>query len=484
MATLAQGQAVKLHCAISQEITVTPSTGGRATISANGPGNVSYAQKTISAAETFGPYLSDTDVVIAAVAGSLSYDLGTASMVDVGGNVKIPMFRKRANGTTLMDFTGTMTYVAGGGGTGGSSVLQSGGLLFGNSVALNTGTGNAGAFAHATTTGLSFTLQDDDVLLLVADVGITANNGFVRVAVSSTGFGSSQIYHDHFFKTEHGSRVYIPFRMSDGTATGGELTTNTFNSIRVYIQANVTTGATAVMHGVLLNQQSRPRLLIDFDDGWVSQYTQAFRYMTKMGIRGNIAVIYNRIGTAGYLTLAQLRELYESGWDLTSHGDNNHSAMASRAAVLADIIANRDYLINNGFTRAPLHYVAPGGVYSTANDTLGALAEAGMVSCRNVVGNPLPTTNLGIDSKYGLWSQTISQTTSVATLLSKLDLAIDCGATQRMHGHRIVPTVADANNELSIADFKTLIDGVAARVYAGKLDVVTMSEWSNDVGLT
>lgn len=86
MATLAQGQAVKLHCAISQAITVTPSTGGRATISANGPGNVSYAQKTISAAETFGPYLSDTDVVIAAVAGSLSYDLGTASLVDGAGN--------------------------------------------------------------------------------------------------------------------------------------------------------------------------------------------------------------------------------------------------------------------------------------------------------------------------------------------------------------------------------------------------------------
>lgn len=90
MATLAQGQAVKLHCAISQEITVTPSTGGRATISANGPGNVSYAQKTISAAETFGPYLSDTDVVIAAVAGSLSYDLGTASLVDGAG---IPFLR-------------------------------------------------------------------------------------------------------------------------------------------------------------------------------------------------------------------------------------------------------------------------------------------------------------------------------------------------------------------------------------------------------
>ena len=73
MATLAQGQAARLDLKASQSITVTPSSTGRATVSANGPGNLVYTQKTIYAAETFGPYVADTVMSIAAVAGSLEY---------------------------------------------------------------------------------------------------------------------------------------------------------------------------------------------------------------------------------------------------------------------------------------------------------------------------------------------------------------------------------------------------------------------------
>lgn len=389
-----------------------------------------------------------------------------------------------ANGTTLIDWTQTLSQSTGGGGSGASAALSgSAGLLFANTELLNTGTGASGAYAQVTATGMNFTLASDDILLLVADVTVGGNGGYLRASVSSTAFATGQLYQDHFFKIEHGSRVYIPFRMSDATATGGELISNTFNSVRILLNAGVTTGATATVHGVLLNAQARPKVLIEFDDNRLSQYTQAFRYMSKYNIPGTIAVIYNRVGTTNYMTLAQLREVYAAGWDLVAHGDNNHDVMASRAAVLADIKANRDYLLANGFTRGAYHYVLPGGIVSAANDTLGCLAEAGMLSARNVIGNPQSTARLGIDSKYGLWSRTISQSTTVATLLSKLDLAIDCQATQRMHGHEVVATVSDAALELSIADFKTLIDGVASRIYSGKLEAETVSRWASNVGL-
>lgn len=73
MATLAQGQAAQLNLKASQSITVTPASTGRATVSANGPANLVYTQKTIYAAETFGPYVADTVMSIAAVSGSLEY---------------------------------------------------------------------------------------------------------------------------------------------------------------------------------------------------------------------------------------------------------------------------------------------------------------------------------------------------------------------------------------------------------------------------
>lgn len=73
MATLTQGQAARLNLKASQSITVTPSSAGQATVSANGPSNLTYEQKTIYVAETFGPYVADTNIVISAVIGSLDY---------------------------------------------------------------------------------------------------------------------------------------------------------------------------------------------------------------------------------------------------------------------------------------------------------------------------------------------------------------------------------------------------------------------------
>lgn len=390
-----------------------------------------------------------------------------------------------ANGTTLIDWTQTLSQSTGGGGSGASAALSgSAGLLFANTELLNTGTGASGAYAQVTATGMNFTLASDDILLLVADVTVGGNGGYLRASVSSTAFATGQLYQDHFFKIEHGSRVYIPFRMSDATATGGELISNTFNSVRILLNAGVTTGATATVHGLILNASARPKVLIEFDDNRLTQYNQAFRYMNKYALPGQVSVIYGRVGTAGYMSLSQLQDLYAAGWDLTAHGETNHNVMASRAAVLADIIANRDYLLSNGFDRAAYHYVIPGGIVSVANDTMGCLAEAGMLSARNIIGNPQSTARLGIDSKYGLWSRTISQSTSVATLLSRLDLSIACGASYRMHGHEIVNTVSDAALELSVADFKTLIDGVASRVESGTLDVTTISKWSSNCGLS
>lgn len=91
MATLTQGQAARLNLKASQSITVTPSSAGQATVSANGPSNLVYEQKTIYSAETFGPYVADTVMNIAAVFGSLEYTdpytLVPSFSTDSSGNV-------------------------------------------------------------------------------------------------------------------------------------------------------------------------------------------------------------------------------------------------------------------------------------------------------------------------------------------------------------------------------------------------------------
>ncbi len=106
-----------------------------------------------------------------------------------------------------------------------------------------------------------------------------------------------------------------------------------------------------------------------------------------------------------------------------------------------------------------------------------------MVSGRTVNGNPQSSYPFGVDGTFGLWSRTISASATTAGLLAKLDQAIACKATYRMHGHRVVSSVTDSSNEILISDFKTLIDGVQARVYAGSVDVVTVDQWARGCGL-
>ncbi len=105
MPIIEQGQARTLHLAISQAVTVTPSVGGRATISSQSPRGVFLPQQTIVAAQTFGPYLSDTDLTIAASAGAAVYSLGAVSLVDAGGNpVSV------GGGSTAIDFNAAVPF--------------------------------------------------------------------------------------------------------------------------------------------------------------------------------------------------------------------------------------------------------------------------------------------------------------------------------------------------------------------------------------
>ena len=196
MATLAQGQAVKLHCAISQEITVTPSTGGRATISANGPGNVSYAQKTISAAETFGPYLSDTDVVIAAVAGSLSYDLGAASVVDAGGNVVSTLATDAIQSKVIPQLTPTDWYPD-------AMHASDGNFLYGAYSASNDTLVRYQVGSHAATVGAQCAAGK-----AITYIATTSTPGLIFIHVDS-GSGSGDIYRS----TDYGATASLVLQL-------------------------------------------------------------------------------------------------------------------------------------------------------------------------------------------------------------------------------------------------------------------------------
>jgi len=64
-------------------------------------------------------------------------------------------------------------------------------------------------------------------------------------------------------------------------------------------------------------------MLITFDDGHLDNYTTAFPVMQKYGFTGVLYIVYNYMGTYGYMNKNQILELHSAGWEVGSHSLNH-----------------------------------------------------------------------------------------------------------------------------------------------------------------
>jgi len=72
----------------------------------------------------------------------------------------------------------------------------------------------------------------------------------------------------------------------------------------------------AIKEGAYLPE--RP-MVISFDDGDITVYTQAFPIMQEFGFIGINYLVANRLEVEGYMRPAQIKELSAAGWEVGSH---------------------------------------------------------------------------------------------------------------------------------------------------------------------
>ena len=86
--------------------------------------------------------------------------------------------------------------------------------------------------------------------------------------------------------------------------------------------------------------------------------------MKEYEMPGNVGVITGQVGTDGSLTLEQMNEMKQAGWEFASHGTRNESlkSLSTQEMWLAINDAS-DWLASNGFTEGNESFVYPHGEY-------------------------------------------------------------------------------------------------------------------------
>lgn len=167
-----------------------------------------------------------------------------------------------------------------------------------------------------------------------------------------------------------GEWVTIVINWGDLIFTGSP-TRSAINSLKFRIQdANATPISVAFQEIALIPEPANAVCSIVIDDGYDSTWTMALPYLESKGLRCGIAVIRDRIGLAGYLTLAQLKMAQDRGHDIYCHADTiaNHNlgfGLISDAAAEQEMRAIKAWMITNGFRRHDV-FIWPKGSFTAS----------------------------------------------------------------------------------------------------------------------
>lgn len=136
--------------------------------------------------------------------------------------------------------------------------------------------------------------------------------------------------------------------------------------------------ATAILNGAEIPYKP---VALTFDDGNDNTYTRAFPVLQKYNFTGTVYVVYNYVGVNHYMDKAQIRELYQTGWEIGSHGLSHVDLTKNIDRQEAEIIESKRKL--QFLLDVPIYTFAyPFGAYDALSlhylDFAGYIAAVGL----------------------------------------------------------------------------------------------------------
>jgi len=307
---------------------------------------------------------------------------------------------------------------------------------------------------------------------------------YANYPVNSDGWHAASIYitsnnyQDYFLAVTqqlHPGWSKLTFSKSDFVAYGNP-SWGVMTGLELGLFGDTSQGMSVSFADMEFNSFSRPKVVICFDDDYVSSYNYGYQYLKKYGFAGTEFVISSTVNDAGRTTTANLNEMYNYGWDMCNH-TNTHPDLRTltQAEVVSEYQICQNFLVSNGWTRNQgyLHLAYPYGDFNAT--VLAADQQVGLLTARTTM-KTLPQTSR-LDSKYLLYSQVPDSTSqTVANIIASVNQVVQDGGTLILTFHNITPTPQVAI-DWKDTDFYSVIDSVARYQQAGQLDVMTLTQW-------
>lgn len=232
----------------------------------------------------------------------------------------------------------------------------------------------------------------------------------------------------------------------------------------------------------------KPCVVITLDDGLSSVYSFARPILKNYNLPVSLGIIKNNVGTGGYMTAAQIMELWSdpSGlFDIVNHSATHQNySTAGAAAMYQEYTTCRSYLQGLGITDdGPNHVPYTNNEYGTDLIDLLVADEQFLSARQGLSTNPYERKSqmMASGDKYR-WQiphvANLQTGTTEANVETQIAAAVTAGGDAFLQGHGFATAAATSVwSEASFAQLcKYLYDGRAA----GTFDVKTWSQWFRD----
>jgi peptidoglycan/xylan/chitin deacetylase (PgdA/CDA1 family) len=226
----------------------------------------------------------------------------------------------------------------------------------------------------------------------------------------------------------------------DWLNTGGEDWAEPMNRIRLSIIAMPERICDASIDSISTDLEGSPAVILSFDDGWDNLYTTVYPLMKSMGQVATAYIITDKLNTSGFVTDAQIQEMYADGWTIGNHSRSHlHLSTLDLAWQQAEIGDAMKYLAELGITSGR-HFAMPYGDWN--EDTLTACRSLGIWTGRTVQYRSYPIA--ADDQRLLLSSHPVANTDTLEKVKGFVDEAASKNTPVWLQFHGITESAADS----------------------------------------